>query len=109
GTRGALEFAPQHQAQRVHGCGDRPCSAAAFAGSGENKLMPQTALVCLLTVNTRLMALSRTDLLIILLYFVLVLGLGVYLRRFATTSNEFFMAGREMTAWIAGLSFISAN
>jgi SSS family solute:Na+ symporter len=71
--------------------------------------MPQTALVCLLTVNTRLMALSRTDLLIILLYFILVLGLGVYLRRFANTSNEFFMAGREMTAWIAGLSFISAN
>jgi SSS family solute:Na+ symporter len=71
--------------------------------------MPPTALACLLAVNTRLMALSRTDLLIILLYFVLVLGLGVYLRRFATTSNEFFMAGREMTAWIAGLSFISAN
>ncbi len=71
--------------------------------------MPQTALVCMLAVNTHLMALSRTDLLIILLYFVLVLGLGFYLRRFATTSDEFFRAGREMTAWIAGLSFISAN
>src|SRR5581483_3502678 len=32
-----------------------------------------------------------------------------YLRKFASTGNDFFMAGREMTAWIAGLSFISAN
>lgn len=56
-----------------------------------------------------LMALGPIDLTIIVLYFVLVLGLGLYLRRFAGTSNDFFMAGREMTAWIAGLSFISAN
>ncbi len=53
--------------------------------------------------------LSPIDLIIIVLYFALVLGLGVYLRRFARTGEEFFMAGREMTAWIAGLSFISAN
>ena len=39
----------------------------------------------------------------------LVLGLGLYLKRFTHTGEEFFMAGREMTAWIAGLSFISAN
>jgi SSS family solute:Na+ symporter len=64
---------------------------------------------CFMTASPRLMALTPTDLVIILLYFVLVLGLGVYLRRFANTSDEFFMAGREMTAWIAGLSFISAN
>jgi SSS family solute:Na+ symporter len=71
--------------------------------------MPDARLACLLVANTRLMALAPTDLIIILLYFGLVLGLGVYLRRFASTSNDFFMAGREMTAWIAGLSFISAN
>jgi len=59
--------------------------------------------------HTGLMALGPIDLTIIVLYFILVLGLGVYLRRFATTGNDFFMAGREMTAWIAGLSFISAN
>jgi SSS family solute:Na+ symporter len=58
--------------------------------------------------NTRL-SLNPVDLIIIVLYFVLVLGLGLYLRRFANTGEEFFMAGREMTAWIAGLSFISAN
>ena len=55
------------------------------------------------------MFLTPTDLAIIVLYFILVLGLGVYLRQFASSSEEFFMAGREMTAWIAGLSFISAN
>jgi SSS family solute:Na+ symporter len=58
--------------------------------------------------NTRL-SLNPVDLIIIVLYFVLVLGLGLYLRKFTTTGEEFFMAGREMTAWIAGLSFISAN
>jgi solute:Na+ symporter, SSS family len=54
-------------------------------------------------------SLNPVDLIIIILYFVLVLGLGVYLRRFTTTAEEFFMAGREMTMWVAGLSFISAN
>jgi len=68
-----------------------------------------TALSSLAAVSSRLMFLTPTDLAIIVLYFILVLGLGVYLRQFASSSEEFFMAGREMTAWIAGLSFISAN
>jgi len=55
------------------------------------------------------LSLNPVDLIIIVLYFALVLGLGFYLRRFTHTGEEFFMAGREMTAWIAGLSFISAN
>ncbi len=55
------------------------------------------------------MSLTAVDLTIIVLYFCLVLGLGAYLRRFTNTGDQFFMAGREMTAWIAGLSFISAN
>ncbi len=59
--------------------------------------------------GSSLMALRPVDLAIIAIYFVLVLGLGLYLRKFANTGEEFFMAGREMTAWIAGLSFISAN
>jgi len=71
--------------------------------------MLQTSLGVLLASDNRLMSLNAIDLIIIVLYFVLVLGLGVYLRKFASTGNDFFMAGREMTAWIAGLSFISAN
>ena len=64
---------------------------------------------CFLVIAATRMALSPVDLIIIVLYFCLVLGLGAYLRRFTNTGEEFFMAGREMTAWIAGLSFISAN
>jgi SSS family solute:Na+ symporter len=47
--------------------------------------------------------------LVIVIYFAMVLGIGVYLKRYANTSNQFFMAGREMSAWVAGLSFLSAN
>lgn len=57
----------------------------------------------------RLISLSFSDILIIVLYFVMVLGIGIYLKRYANTSSDFFMAGREMTAWVAGLSFLSAN
>lgn len=46
---------------------------------------------------------------IIVFYFVLVLAIGFYLKEHAKTGEDFFMAGREMTAWIAGLSFLSAN
>ena len=34
---------------------------------------------------------------------------GFYLRGRSSTGEDFFLAGREMTAWIAGLSFLSAN
>ncbi len=57
----------------------------------------------------RLLSLSPMDLVIIVLYFVVVLGIGFYLKKYASTGEDFFMAGRKMTAWIAGLSFISAN
>ncbi len=58
---------------------------------------------------SRMISLAPSDVLIIALYFVMVLGIGIYLRRYASTSNDFFMAGREMSAWVAGLSFLSAN
>jgi SSS family solute:Na+ symporter len=64
---------------------------------------------CFLQAAETRFSLNPVDLIIIILYFVLVLGLGVYLRRFTKTAEEFFMAGREMTMWVAGLSFISAN
>lgn len=56
-----------------------------------------------------MLRLTPVDLLIIVIYFVMVLIIGGYLRKYASTGEEFFMAGRKMTAWIAGLSFISAN
>jgi len=58
---------------------------------------------------SRLVSLSGVDLAIIALYFVAVLGIGFYLKRYTKTGEDFFLAGREMTAWVAGLSFLAAN
>jgi SSS family solute:Na+ symporter len=49
------------------------------------------------------------DIAVIAIYFGMVVWIGIYLKGKSNTSEEFFMAGREMTAWIAGLSFVSAN
>jgi solute:Na+ symporter, SSS family len=57
-----------------------------------------------LTVN-----LSIIDWLIMLVYFVFVLGIGFALKRYMRTSNDFFLAGRSIPAWVCGLAFISAN
>src|SRR5881275_1609112 len=66
-------------------------------------------LVMAMYVETRLVHLSGVDLAIIAIYFALVLAIGFYLKRFAQSGEDFFLAGREMTAWIAGLGFLSAN
>lgn len=58
---------------------------------------------------TRLFTLHPVDFAIIGLYFAATLALGFYLRRFSKTGEDFFMAGREMTAWVAGLAFLAAN
>ena len=60
-------------------------------------------------VFASLVNLGTADFLVIGVYFIFVLGIGFYLKHFADTGEEFFLAGREMTAWIAGLAFISAN
>jgi len=60
-------------------------------------------------VPTRLVHLSPVDVVIVVFYFALVLSIGGDLKGRANTGEDFFMAGREMTAWVAGLSFLSAN
>jgi len=62
-----------------------------------------------LFVSPHLVHLSSVDAVIIVFYFALVLAIGFYLKRRSNTSEDYFLAGREMTAWIAGLSFLSAN
>jgi SSS family solute:Na+ symporter len=59
--------------------------------------------------GSRLISLHAPDIAIIAVYFAMVLGIGFYLRRFTKSGEDFFLAGREMTAWVAGLSFVSAN
>src|SRR5689334_11721398 len=63
----------------------------------------------LLAATERLVNLSTIDALIVTLYFAMVIGIGFYLKRYARTSEDFFLAGRDMSSWIAGLSFVAAN
>ena len=55
------------------------------------------------------MKLTSVDWVIMILYFVFVLGIGFALKRYMKTSKDFFQAGRALPAWICGLAFISAN
>ena len=49
------------------------------------------------------------DYAVMLLYFGFVLGIGAMLRRYVHTSEDFFLSGRSIPAWVTGLAFISAN
>src|SRR5499426_1995424 len=49
------------------------------------------------------------DYTIIVIYFAFVLGIGYLLKNYMKTSTDFFLSGRSLPAWIAGLAFISAN
>lgn len=55
------------------------------------------------------MKLTLIDWLIMAIYFVFVLGIGFALKRYMKTSTDFFLSGRSIPAWIAGLAFLSAN
>src|SRR5438477_9007792 len=53
--------------------------------------------------------LATVDYVILATYFVFVLGIGVALRRYMRSSTDFFLSGRSIPAWVAGLAFLSAN
>jgi SSS family solute:Na+ symporter len=53
--------------------------------------------------------LGWVDYAVMLLYFVFVLGIGAALRRYVHTSEDFFLSGRAIPAWVTGLAFVSAN
>ena len=75
-----------------------------------NRMMPGTPLLLAAeTASGKLLSLGIADLVIVVAYFAMVLGIGWYLKKQTQTGEDFFLAGREMTAWIAGLSFLSAN
>jgi solute:Na+ symporter, SSS family len=56
-----------------------------------------------------LVRLGSIDALIVTLYFAMVIGIGFYLKPYETTGEDFFLADRDMSSWIAGLSFVAAN
>jgi len=49
------------------------------------------------------------DYAIMAIYFAFVLGVGFALRRYQQSSTDFFLSGRSIPAWVAGLAFLSAN
>jgi solute:Na+ symporter, SSS family len=53
--------------------------------------------------------LTWIDWIVMLVYFVFVLGIGFVLKNQMKTSTDFFLAGRSIPAWVCGLAFISAN
>jgi SSS family solute:Na+ symporter len=59
--------------------------------------------------SSNLVHLSPVDLAVLIFYFAMVLAIGFILKKSSGTSEDFFLAGREMTAWVAGLAFLSAN
>src|SRR5437764_13536158 len=53
--------------------------------------------------------LATIDYLLMLVYFMVVLLVGWKLRRSTRTSTDFFLSGRSIPSWVAGLAFISAR
>ena len=54
-------------------------------------------------------SLRAVDYAILGVYFSCVLGIGWWLRKSQRTSEDFFLSGRSIPAWVAGLAFLSAN
>ena len=56
-----------------------------------------------------LMKLGPFDAVIICGYFVVVLGVGYFLKRGIRTSSDFLLTHRSFSHWITGIAFMSAN
>ena len=56
------------------------------------------------------MKLSPADWIVIVIYFLISLGIGLYFRRKATRSvSDFFVSGRNVTWWLAGTSMVATT
>jgi SSS family solute:Na+ symporter len=55
------------------------------------------------------MSLTGVDWVLMAVYLVFVLGIGFWVKRSIKTSTDFFLSGRSIPAWVAGLAFLSAN
>ena len=58
---------------------------------------------------TEPLQLLHVDYLILIVYFVFVIGIGYFIKRSMKGSADFLLSGRSIPAWIAGLAFLSAN
>ncbi len=71
--------------------------------------MNEAAQVAETLAETTQISLGVVDWVVIVLYFGIILGIGFYLKRHASTGEDFFLAGRRNSSWVAGLAFLSAN
>ena len=55
------------------------------------------------------MQIGPVDYVILAIYVAFVLGIGWTVRRSMKTSTDFFLSGRAIPAWVAGLAFMAAN
>ena len=60
----------------------------------------------ILTYTIPKFTLTGVDWTILLIYFLFVVGVGFALKRFMKTSEDFFLSGKSIAAWITGLAFI---
>src|SRR5262249_60699516 len=44
-----------------------------------------------------------------LVYFAFVLGIGLALKKYMKSSDDFLLSGRSLPSWVTGLAFLSAN
>jgi SSS family solute:Na+ symporter len=54
-------------------------------------------------------SLAWIDYVIMIIYFIFVLGIGWALKRYMKSASAFLEAGRSLPAWVTGLAFISTN
>ena len=54
-------------------------------------------------------AMGAIDYILLIVYFLFVLGIGWMLKRNMKSSEDFFLSGRSIPAWITGIAFLSAN
>ena len=55
------------------------------------------------------MNLQTADYLVIIVYFVFVIGVGFLIKKKIKSSNDFLSSNRSIPLWITSLAFISAN
>jgi len=53
--------------------------------------------------------LGTVDWVIVALYFGFIIGIGFHLKRHGDREDDFFLAGRRNSSWVAGIAFVSAN
>ncbi|GIP37710.1 sodium:solute symporter [Paenibacillus sp. J31TS4] len=60
-------------------------------------------------MDQTLLKTSLIDYVIIVIYFVFVIGIGFMVKNQMKTGEDFFLSGRSIPAWITALAFLSAN